>query len=429
MLHKHFNFWIGFFVAIFLSVPIAVGVWGVLTDQAAQMVAFLTGLLIGLLILLVGGLFARDRILKAIFRSTQSSLEEIAKESIKVIEAVSDGNREQATQRSGALIQTVLSWYSWTGFYRWVIGTCAAILVAFGAFTGTVLLFEQNIKIAEQTEQLRSQNLSFNKQNELSGLSLVSRIRERLKQDPNISRYKNENYNTIYYSEKCVLEIKKEVELKSKPNQSTLDAIYRLSQLPNVGPEILSALEILTSDQDSGVALGALLILDKANHLGEVNFVKLKSVYFSGDITNYAGTIIFENSHVEYSTCKNCKVGLTSTYVMESLFGEIVGGEFVFVDRAEGLGGGGGRWEYDPTTFVPDIKYELSDFKISADAHLVGFFFRPWEEYENDYLQKTSDPEVLSAGPLAGEIQDICVALEDFESSIISFQAATSNLE
>jgi hypothetical protein len=60
-------------------------------------------------------------------------------------------------KHSGELSRSLIAWYSWAGFYRWVIKTGVTFLGVFAVFSGTILLIDQNEKLQNQNALTKDQ--------------------------------------------------------------------------------------------------------------------------------------------------------------------------------------------------------------------------------------------------------------------------------
>ena len=140
---RHLSFWIGFFAAALVIVPVAVGAWGVTQGFARDWAATFFIVICTIVGLLVIGLLFRGAILRRLTGRAEATVEEISTTLISGVSAAVAQDRAAAEREADKLARVVLGWYAWSNFYRWVIGTALALLLAFASFTGTVLLFEQ----------------------------------------------------------------------------------------------------------------------------------------------------------------------------------------------------------------------------------------------------------------------------------------------
>ncbi len=307
-LQKHQFFWTGFFVAVFTIVPIAIGVWGVAENRALDLAAVAFGAASVLVLLLVIVLFFRDRILSSLLGQTEGSLETIAHSTINAVEDASTGNREKAIGHATEAVKSAVSWYAWTGFYRWVIGTCAAILLAFGTFTGSVLLFEQNKKISEQTAQ-------FSKQNALLALSMVSELRNRLGGSSTIPDRSAGLSNIRGAGRECWLE-GREQPLKEVGTTSEIFAIVDLIRSPEIGNNVIASLIPLLKDDNPIIALSALIALSEKDAIPDGTEVNISDVYIGRLELTGNFKLNFRNSIVGWFECEDCLISLSGSYLM-----------------------------------------------------------------------------------------------------------------
>ncbi|MEW7008626.1 hypothetical protein [Lentilitoribacter sp. EG35] len=314
-MQKHSNFWIGFFIAFLLLVPILLGAWGIAQEHAKAMITFALGALFSAILILVLILFFRDRILEKIFGSTKSSIEDVSQEALLALTAATTGKKDEAIKHTSSLVGAGAAWYMWAGFYRWVIGTCVALLVGFGAFTGTVLLFEQNKKLDAQTEQLIAQNKQFEAQNALASVSMVSGLRERLRSVGTRSNTDIGIAPDVFLE--CGVDFDYSHKLSLPANPSEVAAVKLLAQDENLSDNVIQSLTLLLRDESSAVKFAALSILDELEQIPEqteVYIADLRLVYDNNSIIDYTlqsdVNIWFARSLVAGFKCENCLVDL-----------------------------------------------------------------------------------------------------------------------
>jgi len=165
-MNKHVNFWIGFLTAIVVAIPVAFGIMGMSEDGIKNIPAFLFGAICVLVVLLIFFLFFKDRVFDRLFRVSQSSLEVIVGDAVRLFASIGSPQSKDIESSAKNLSLHMLQWYSWTNFYRWIINTCIVLLLAFAGFAGTMLLFEQNKKIEEQNLKIGEQTTQLKRQNE-----------------------------------------------------------------------------------------------------------------------------------------------------------------------------------------------------------------------------------------------------------------------
>lgn len=354
-MQKHLAFWIGFFLAAVCSVIIALGAWGVVTERALSVVAVAAGAIFALSLVLIVIFAFRDTIIRRTFGSAVTSLEELTQKFSQLASATIDKDSKRTADASSDMARGLLSWYAWVSSYRWIINTNIALLIVFGGFTGTVLLFEQNNRIREQTKQLveqaillRQQNDRMEVQNEIQLLSVVDELRTRMS---STARSRTEQFvvtaatgfGGLSSLDDFALDDQAETDdsvdkisgpsdvspeapcrvlvdgsgLSRLPNPSEIRAIAGLAQSEKIGPSIIGALASLLYDENSGVVLGSMIILDDLGLLQEASggTVTLRDVFIGTLEVSSDVKIVFEESFVKDFTCLNCKVSAQGTYI------------------------------------------------------------------------------------------------------------------
>ena len=84
---KHLSFWIGFFAAALLVVPVALGIMGVAEERLRQMAVVLFAGVSVLVVLLVVALFFRDAILRRVLGRSEVALEDVAGSLVSAVAA------------------------------------------------------------------------------------------------------------------------------------------------------------------------------------------------------------------------------------------------------------------------------------------------------------------------------------------------------
>lgn len=338
---KHLPFWIGFFAAALLIVPIAVGVWGAAGEFAREVAAFTFGAIAVLVVLLVVFLFFRERILTAILGRGEATLDDLTGHVVQTVSAMSSGDRAKAEAEAKALAQTFVGWWAWSNLYRWVIATALGLLLAFGAFTGTVLLFEQTRKLSEQTELMSAQTDLMNAQtermteqaqqaamqNEIMTLNLVSELRDQLRNGTNLVRLDaylktslpklTDQFAVRDKFEACELTWRQDAQLQTTPSPSTIKAIVSIGQEGLLAERVRDALKILLFDRDNGVKFGAVLALNQLEEVPDDTFVDLEGLIVDWTTFSLAQhwTIHFQSSYLAFLSCKRCVVSAEGSVV------------------------------------------------------------------------------------------------------------------
>ena len=323
---RHISFWLGFFVASIAVVLVAVGAWGVAVEKALSVVAMAFGAVIALSVVAIIVFVFRDRILKRVLGVAEATLHDVNAQAFATISAATKGDVETASQSASRLTTTLLAWYSWSTFYRWVVGTNITLLVAFAGFAGTVLLFDQNKRLREQTAELEEhrtqlsiQSESMKFQNEMSGLSLTSEFRERLNgvTEPKVRQGRTliglGPLEGMFRKTECTITLSEHPFLQP-PNPSSISGISRLASNGNIGEQVVAALVDLLSDTDSSVRLGALQTLDKAGRIPPNTSLDLVNIEVKGITLNSEVDITLNNSTVEFFFCEKCKLKLWNSY-------------------------------------------------------------------------------------------------------------------
>ncbi|MFL4469748.1 hypothetical protein ACERZ8_07655 [Tateyamaria armeniaca] len=343
---KHLSFWIGFFAAALLVVPVAAAIMGVAEERLRDVAIAIFAAVAALVVVLVVVLFFRDGILRRLVGRSEATLEDVSGSLVDAVTAASKGDTDTAATHARALVQSGVGWYTWSNFYRWVIGTALGLLLAFGAFVGTVLLFEQTRtlrvqteRIGEQTdlmtaqtalmeaqtERLREQTEAAAMQNEILMLSLVSDLRARLLasarevtlqeamrqvqfQLPPSARLQNAGRS-------CEVSLNVDTTMTYPPNRATLFAIRALAGRGQLGEQIKEALLILLVDDEPAVVLGAASVLSALDVGPPLNVIQMDRVVV--DELNLRGgwNLRFTNSIVQGLRCAECRVEIYRSLV------------------------------------------------------------------------------------------------------------------
>ncbi|MGC1495276.1 MAG: hypothetical protein WA790_05665 [Sulfitobacter sp.] len=284
---KHTSFWIGFFAAGLLIVPVAIGLWGAAENFARDMAVFFFGAVTVLIVVLILVLFFREKILRKVLGRGEASVEEISRSLIAGVSAASSGDMARAEAEADTLVRATVGWYTWSNFYRWVIGTALGLLLAFATFTGSVLLFEQTQKIGQQTEvmvaqtalmeaqteRLAEQTLQAQMQNELSAVSFVTDLRQQFlitAQQMTLGELnggdENDGVDVPFLSHmdgSCPLRFDASYKLSTPSSRSAQLVILDQAREGLMAERVKKALGYLVRDQDASVALSALIIMDE----------------------------------------------------------------------------------------------------------------------------------------------------------------------
>lgn len=304
---KHLYFWLGVFVAALVSFPIALGIMGATEDFARDVAIVAFVCMSTILVLLILLIVFRNVLLQWALKRSEVSAVDVAQSAFKAFSSAANGNVEEASENGADLVRVGLAWYTWSSFYRWVIRTAIALLVIFTGVTGTVLLFEQNKKLGEQTLQLIAQTQSFEQQNELLGLSIVEELRTRLStgRQP-ISLLPKIGVSSAYG---CRVQVAKDrPPLFKSPNPSSVKAIAALLDSSHLGQNVQDALVYLLEDSDSAVALGALKTLDIAGSVPQGTRIDLNDIQIQDMAIDAPVEIVIRDSVTSGFDCQNCRI-------------------------------------------------------------------------------------------------------------------------
>ncbi|MFA3918494.1 hypothetical protein [Ruegeria hyattellae] len=369
------GFWIGFVVAAIIIPPVLLGSYGMAADGAMDAVSAGLGALAALVLALVVGLAFRKKILE-FFKLKSAEFEEGFGDLSDAAEQVIAGDQGAAKEKVKEAAKKVAGWYSFTNFYRWIIGTCIALLLAYAGFAGTALLFEQNSRIKEQTtvlqnqstlfeeqtklfgkqtllleeqtNQLREQNKRFDIQNDLSSLSLVSQLRQRLlastllnefranlstidqqpiaEYETILSIFLGKNTLSLFNPGKLGLNSPNECTANAtlvnsvfrSPNPSSVRAIADLAGSQNIGEGVIRSLEILLEDENPSVVIGALHALDLAESVPENLTINLSNLVEAKISLQSKVELKIRNSLVGNLSCENCEISVVNSMVVFS---------------------------------------------------------------------------------------------------------------
>lgn len=307
------SFWIGFFSAALVVVAFAVGAWSVVTEKALNFVAVIFGMVIALTLALFIGLTFRRFILKKILGATEKSLDEISSDTFALISSASRGEKEEASLRASSLTRSVIGWYIWNNFYRWVIGTNVTLLVAFAGFAGTVLFFEQNKKIDEQTTQIKLQN-------GLLGIEFLTTLRGLLvRPAAPIPLDQGEFVFQVGNESQCDVSLRRKWPALQAVNFAGISYAERLYQQPSMQTSIVDALQALLSDDSGAVSLAALLALEKLRIAPTLGQLSVSRASIVGDIEISSRIkLTISGSRLQGFHCDECEL-----FVLGSLVDDI----------------------------------------------------------------------------------------------------------
>lgn len=371
---RHLSFWIGFFAAALVIVPVAVGAWGVTQGFARDWAAVIFIVVCTIVGLLVVVLLFRGVILRRLTGRAEATVEDISGALITGVSAAVAQDRVAAEQAADRLARAALGWYAWSGFYRWVIGTALALLLAFASFTGTVLLFEQIAKLEDQTAVMRAQQELMDAQtrfmesqtarlqeqteaaamqNEIMTLNLVNQLREQMlvtiQSGTAVEMLVERGYNRAgaglvsTQDGQCSLDFNGSHVLHSPPSEATLRVLEDLARNETIGNRVRDALAFLSNDDNGGVAFGATLVLDRLGAIsGDTSDMVFQSVFAMPAASFYefdtAQGFLFRDSIVDGLSCypQACEVSSYDSFVRFRALHAAEGQRNVVMTRSKG---------------------------------------------------------------------------------------------
>lgn len=344
---RHVSFWIGFFAAAFLIVPIALFAWGLAQERLFDLLAMVFGGLVVLVVLLIVGLVFRGPLLRRVLGRSEASVDEITRSLVAGVSAAATGDVKRAEAEADTLTRVAIGWYAWSNFYRWVIGSCIALLVAFATFTGSVLLFEQNKKIGLQTEvmaaqttlmeaqsasmeaqtrRLGEQTMHARMQNEILTVTLVSDLRAQIlsSAEPIAMQELAGLGNSIdllkpVFSSpggQCALKYDLDRTYFPPASQGAIAAIASMAESELLGERVIQALEFLLMDGNASVALSALKVLDMVEHPVETFRIRLDRALLQNEEFSQAYVLDISHSFINLLSCTDCELTAEKSIVM-----------------------------------------------------------------------------------------------------------------
>jgi hypothetical protein len=175
----HIYFWLGVLSAILIGVPVSIGAIFIIINEAIDLAAFSIGALFSLIICLLIAMAFRDRILKKMFGTANTSMTATANSFGDIIFSAASGDLQKAQKHSEEFSRNILSWYAWSSFYKWLIGTGVALLGTFAVFAGTILIVDQNAQLRQGNEQ----NASHSRNSQTIQMITLSNYNQDLKND------------------------------------------------------------------------------------------------------------------------------------------------------------------------------------------------------------------------------------------------------
>ncbi|MEO0633616.1 MAG: hypothetical protein AAFY52_05730 [Pseudomonadota bacterium] len=429
-MRAHLSFWIGFFAAALLAVPIAGGIMRSADEQILQVAIIIFVGVATLVVFLVFVLLFRDWILRRLLGRTEVALEDVAGSLVQSVAAASAGDRDAAAAHAETFVKAGIGWYTWSNFYRWVFATALGLLLAFGAFWGTVLLFEQTRTLRVQTERiadqtalmelqtarLQEQTEAAEIQNEIMSVTLVNEIRLQilatLSEVTAASVFSDYRIGTsdaqfVYHkTAPCGLELGPERVLKRLPSQGSIDALSDLASSGKFAGQVRKSLRYLLSDRNSAVSLSALMVLDS---LGEAS--RNEPLYFEGlfvEELNLTGRhdLHFSESIIASVACPNCTFSAYRSFLLSDLWDDD------FFELSFEMSVVPSDWE-DTVPFSPEDTMNLVFASTDNDIAIGASEWQAYRLYGQTFANKAFLTPGLPIGPI-NRLIDPCYQLNGF---------------
>ena len=259
-------------------------------------------------------------------------------------------------------------WWSWIGLYRWVIQTAMALIIAIGAFAGTVLLFQQNQHLDSQDTKLGEQNRALIWQNEMIAARAVSDIRA---QFPLNDRLVQHDHKPFKVNSACPPKWNEELSLHHLPNMSETEFVMSMAKNPALEEQVIRALRALLRDSNGTAALGALIVLDSIDAIEQSDTgIMLSGVNVFGLRLENEMKLGFSHSRVVDFACPKCSITFMASYANEVSAKDIaLKGSFMRLQGNEDV--------RSQMTTVFELR-EVSSF-TSVDVSVGNFFLKKTE--------------------------------------------------
>jgi hypothetical protein len=315
---KHVYFWVGLFFALIVILPLFYGIAFFAERRALDVAILLFGGIVFVLVILLFALFFRRKIIKKITGRGEASYSEVYQSGSQLARAIIARDANGVDTHLHQLTSTLFAWYSWTFFYRWVLGFAVALLLAFGGFAGTVLLFEQNRKMDVQNEKSEFQN-------ELMALDLKEQIRNLLLLPPitlqefltdfPIGGATKQFSDTKVRFESCEITAKWDARLYRTPNESDILHATDLVNRELLKGRSILILNNLMKDENLSVSYGAITVLDRIGELKVDGPMTFEKMIFKNIELPKGQEIFIAESVLENVECNGCKLGVSGSFV------------------------------------------------------------------------------------------------------------------
>lgn len=155
------------FITFLASIPVLL-VLHYIENQIERVVVLIVVLIFIVFLISFFIIKYKERILKFIFNTTKTQVEEVLEPVPKVIEAYENKDFEVVKKEGMELLKMAYAKYSWVKMRLFILNTTMALFLGFGALLGVFLIFKQNELIVSQTKLLKNQNRQVEAQTQLA---------------------------------------------------------------------------------------------------------------------------------------------------------------------------------------------------------------------------------------------------------------------
>ena len=162
-------FLISFSFILGITVTISFTLYGFdfIADIIAILLIVLAFFVIVLLVLICLINRNKDRILKPLFKITETQLEAIIDPMKQAVTHIIAGKTADTIANGADFLRILLAHYSWFTLQRWMITVILGLLAVFAGLATSALMFRQNSLLLDQNHKLDLQNFQFQQQNQL----------------------------------------------------------------------------------------------------------------------------------------------------------------------------------------------------------------------------------------------------------------------
>ncbi len=302
---KQLYFILGLFIASIFSILIYFGLARITEDQIRDSIAYFFIATSFIFLCLIILMLCRDRILRFLNIKVTTKAEDVVSITARTIGDALSGNTQAVKENSEEFAKIAVSWYAWTSFYRWVIGTAIALLVAFAGLAGTALFIEQNRRLETQNKYILNQNELIQNQNDIQSVLLAENLRAPFLNEPTLSDSPG-IFRGEYQAESCKLMGSPDIELYRSPNGREVDVLVSLGEKKSIGDHVKKLLVNQLQDSNPTAALGALMALDRLGAVPKKASVTLRRISIGNLKIKAPVTLNIIESSVGNLDCKKC---------------------------------------------------------------------------------------------------------------------------